>query len=84
MAKYDKTIESLKKRPIKADIRWDDLVSLLNYLGFVQLNGNGSRRKFYQKDRDLLIICHQPHPSPCIDKGCVKDVSEKLIDCGLI
>ena len=84
MAKHVKTIRSLKKRPIPSDIKWNDVVALLNSLGFTMLKGSGSRRKFYREESDLLIICHQPHPGSEIDKGCAKDICEKLTESGLI
>ena len=84
MAKHDKTIRALKKRPVSSDIKWDDVVALLTSLGFKMLKGSGSRRKFYCEESDLLIICHQPHPGSEIDKGCARDICEKLMESGLI
>lgn len=84
MSKHDRTIAALKKRPVPSNIRWDDVVSLLESKGFVLLTGRGSRRKFFNKDKDILIICHEPHPQSVIDKGCAKDICEKLEDNKII
>ena len=84
MAKHDKTIRSLKRRPVPSDIKWDDVVALLSSLGFRMLKGSGSRRKFFHEEEDLLIICHQPHPGSEIDRGCARDICEKLTESGLI
>ena len=53
-------------------------------LGYELLKRKGSRRKFFNRQKNLLIICHQPHPNPDVDKGCVEDVVSHLIDNGII
>ena len=78
MSKHDKNLKRLCANPTPADIKWDDLVGVLKHLGYTLITGAGSRRKFYHKGRDALIICHQPHPSPDVDKGCVANVVEHL------
>ena len=84
MAKHDRTVSALRKRPIPSNIRWDDVVSLLKSLGFELVKGSGSRRKFFNKDKNVLIICHEPHPQSYIDKGCASDIHEKLKENELI
>ncbi|WP_404826823.1 hypothetical protein [Ferribacterium limneticum] len=42
------------------------------------LKGSGSRRKFFHRGKNALIICHEPHPSPNVDKSCIADVIEHL------
>lgn len=78
MSKHSKTLEKLCRIPTPGDIKWDDLQALLKHLGYKVLNGRGSRRKFYNQTIDDLIICHEPHPSPEVDKACVDDVVEHL------
>lgn len=84
MSRHEKTLAKLRAKPPAADLKWDALKSLLLHLGFELLNGSGSRRKFYHRARNLLIICHEPHPSPNVDKGCVADVAERLKQYGWI
>lgn len=48
------------------------------------MKNNGSRRKFYNKEKDALIVCHEPHPSPNVDKGFIADVIEHLKAYGFI
>lgn len=45
-------IDKLRARldPMPKNFTWDELVTLLNYNGFVRQNGKGSRRKFYNVD----------------------------------
>lgn len=84
MSKHEKSLAKLRASPPSSDFKWDDLVSLLKHLGYKKLNNSGSRRKFYNQERDLLIVCHEPHPSPNVDKGCLVDVVEHLETNGVI
>lgn len=84
MSTYKKTLGKLSRTPTPSDVKWDDLKSTLEHLGYDMLKGGGSRRKFYHKDKNALIICHEPHPSPDIDKGCIADVVEHLKIHGFI
>ena len=84
MAQHDKTLKRICAKPTPADIRWSELKVLLEQLGYVMQPGKGSRRKFYHAGKGALIICHEPHPSPELDKGCVDDVVEHLKAYGFI
>lgn len=87
MAKHDKTLVKICAKPTPSDVRWNDLASLLLSLGYVMLPAGktgGSRRKFFHKGKDALISCHQPHPSPDVDKGCIDDVVDHLKTHGFI
>lgn len=86
MSKYQKIIDRLRSKKQPSDIKWTELASLLKHLGYVMLpaKGGGSSRKFFHAEKKILFICHQPHPSPCVDKGCVADVSEHLKENGFI
>jgi len=81
MTKHQKTIFRVCSSQTPSDIRWDELQAALESVGYVVLKTGrtgGSRRKFYNKDKDDLIILHEPHPSKIVDKGAVKDVAEHL------
>lgn len=84
MAKHEKALAKLCSTPPSSDIKWHELKSVLEHLGYEEKKGNGSRRKFFHKKKDALIICHQPHPSPDVDKGCIADVIEHLKTYGFI
>lgn len=74
MGKHDKTLARMRKKPVPSDIKWDEMAAALKHLGYELLKNQGSRRKFYHREKDLLISCHEPHPQPDVDKGCVADV----------
>lgn len=87
MSKHEKNLARLSATPVPADIKWDELTGVLRYLGYNSLKtgrSGGSRRKFHHKDKDALICCHEPHPSPDVDKGCIADVVEHLKAHGFI
>lgn len=84
MSRHDKAIARLIAVPTPADFPWSDLVSLLKRLGYRLLKNSGSRRKFYHQGKDALIICHEPHPSSNVDRGCVVAVVEHLREHGFI
>lgn len=78
MSKHQKALERLCATPPAADLKWQELKGVLEHLGYNMLKGSGSRRKFFHAEKQALIICHQPHPSPNVDKGCIADVIEHL------
>ena len=78
MSRQQKALERLCARPTPSDIKWQELKSVLEHLGYQLLTNSGSRRKFFHPETKALIICHEPHPAPTIDKGCVTDVVEHL------
>jgi predicted RNA binding protein YcfA (HicA-like mRNA interferase family) len=84
MSKHVKALAKLCASPTPASVRWDELRAVLEHFGYEVKHGSGSRRKFFHKQRDLLIICHEPHPSPEVDKGCVADVVAHLKANGFI
>lgn len=84
MSKHAKALAKLGAAAPPADLKWEELKALLGHLGYTMLKGSGSRRKFYHRGKDALIVCHQPHPSATVDKGCVADVAAHLKAHGFI
>ena len=84
MSKHQKALERLCATPPASDIKWQELKGVLEHLGYTMLKNSGSRRKFFHHEKKALIICHQPHPSPNVDKGCIADVIEHLKTNGFI
>ncbi len=84
MTRRSKALDKLAATPPPANFKWADLVSVLGYLGFEMITNSGSRRKFFHREKDVLIICHQPHPSPNVNKGCIAAVVEALRNNGFL
>lgn len=78
MSKQSKALEKLCREPTPANFKWVELAGLLSSLGYEELSGSGSRKKFFHREKDLLIACHKPHPNPDVDKGCIVDVVKHL------
>ncbi|MCP4680928.1 MAG: type II toxin-antitoxin system HicA family toxin [Desulfobacterales bacterium] len=78
--KHRKTLESIFKRPVSGNIRWNDVVSMLKALGAeIDDRRTGSRVHIELQGKDLLQ--HRPHPSPCMDRGAVAALRKFLELC---
>ena len=84
MSKHLKALARLVATPTPSDLKWSELKGVLEHLGYRMLKNSGSRRKFFHEGKQALIICHEPHPSPIVDKGCIVDVVEHLRLYGFI
>lgn len=84
MSRHQKALERLCASPPPANFKWADLRAILEHLGYDMLKNTGSRRKFVHRETKAIISCHEPHPSPDVDKGCIADVVEHLRRNGLI
>lgn len=87
MSKHEKILLKMCRTPPPSDLRWDEMVVVLQGLGFEQYKAGktgGSRRRFVHGETKIIILCHEPHPSPNVDKGCVVQVVGHLRDHGFI
>ena len=73
MGKKDKLIQKLKTIP--KDFTFDEMLSLLEYLGFSVI-------KFYKGD--MVIILHKPHPRKELLEYQLKQILDILMKEGLI
>ena len=79
--KHRKTFDDIFSTPVKANIVWSDIESLLLALGAEISQGGGSRVRI--KLNDVWAVFHRPHPQKETDKGAVKAVREFLISAGV-
>jgi hypothetical protein len=79
--KQRKTLEAIFTDPIKSNILWADIESLLLSLGALTKEGAGSRVAFSLNGVDIIV--HRPHPRKETDKGAVKSVRKFLINTGV-
>lgn len=82
MSKLDKKLNRLRSKP--TDFRWQDVEYIFSKLGFTKIEGDGSRVKFYNQEKDLLTLFHKPHPSPNVKHYAIKQMLEFLIENGYI
>ena len=75
------TLAANFETPTRADIDWDDVVSLLSGLGAEVSEGRGSRVRVALNG--VRAVFHRPHPRKVTDKGAVKSVRDFLIQAGV-
>lgn len=81
MSKHQKALQRLFSKP--TDFKWNELCSLLDHIGFKRLEGDGSRVKFFHKEKNVLISLHKPHPEKIIKEYVVRNVIKKLKKMGV-
>jgi len=81
MGRKQKLLDRLYSRP--KDFRWSELTKLLKGYGYTQLEGKGSRVKFYLETPRNLIVIHQPHPGEILKGYQIKDVIKNLKRIGV-
>ncbi len=80
--KHRKILERIFTRPASGNIKWQEVVALLQACGAsIDDTRTGSRVYIELKGKDLLQ--HRPHPSPCLDKGAVAALRKFLSMCGI-
>ena len=81
MSKHKATLAAVFADPVKADIRWGDIESLLRHHGAEISEGNGSRVRVILNDAKATF--HRPHPRPDTDKNAVRSVRTFLEQAGV-
>ena len=76
--KQRKTYDAIFATPIRRNIIWNDVVSLVEALGGTVIQGDGSRIRFSLNDISLNI--HSPHPQKELKRYQVKAVRAFLIE----
>jgi len=79
-SKQQKILRDLFEDPIRANIDWSDVESLLKTLGKVT-EGSGSRVRTFVNGK--VATFHRPHPEKETDKGTVKSVRRFLREVGV-
>ena len=83
MSKKNKLIDRLLKKP--KDFTFDEMESLLSYLGYeLKKGGTDSGVKFIKDGSNEVINFHKPHPSGILKRYVLDQVIEKLRKDGLL
>ena len=80
-SKPARTLAAIFANPVRADIRWADIESLLRALGADIEQGSGSRVRISLNGRRMVF--HAPHPQPTIIKDAVRSVRRFLLEAGI-
>jgi predicted RNA binding protein YcfA (HicA-like mRNA interferase family) len=76
MSKQDKLLDKL--RQCGNTFEWNDIVVLLERIGYEKQEMAGSRVRFMNKDNDHIIRLHKPHPENDIKGGALRDIKTQL------
>ena len=82
MGRKDKLLARLQGRP--KDFSWSELQALMKHLGYAELTGRGSRRKFIHTETQRIVSLHKRHPDDTLLDYQVKYVLEFLEQQGEI
>ena len=80
-SKHLKTLKLVFETPVKSNIPWKDIESLLTSLASLKEEGNGSRIRFIVNG--VFATFHRPHPGKETDRGAVVSVKRFLINAGV-
>lgn len=80
-SKHTRTLAAIFENPVRADIRWADIDTLLRALGAEIKQGSGSRVRITLNDRRMTF--HEPHPQPTIVKDAVRSIRRFLLEAGV-
>lgn len=80
-SKHQKTLNAIFENPVKSNISWNDIESMLIALGAEVSEGAGSRVKVALNE--IKAVFHRPHPEKETDKGAIKSVRRFLTEAGV-
>ena len=81
MAKHERTLEAIFATPVRANILWNDIESLLRNKGAQITEGRGSRVRVALNG--VRAVFHRPHPEKETEKGAVRSVRQFLENAGV-
>ena len=79
--KQRQTLSSIFHSPVKANIVWSDIETLLLAMGAEIEEGSGSRVRVALNG--VRSVFHRPHPQKEADKAAVRDVRRFLTEAGV-
>lgn len=80
-SKKRKILADIFYNPLRSNIKWSDVESMLLALGALMEEGNGSRVRFLLNN--VMAIFHRPHPQKEMDKGALKSLRKFLVNSGV-
>jgi translation initiation factor IF-3 len=79
--KQTKVLEAIFEEPVRANINWQDVESLLKALRAEITEGRGSRVRVSLNGRKAVL--HEPHPEKEMKKAAVRSLRGFLIEAGV-
>lgn len=78
---HRKTLIAIFDNPVRSDVAWKDIESLIFALGGDLSEGRGSRIRIALNG--VRAVFHRPHPQKETDKGALKSVRRFLVEAGI-
>lgn len=82
MGKHDQTLKAIFADPVRSNIRWSDIETMLVARGADISEGSGSRVRIALNG--VRAVFHRPHPKKETDKGAVKSMRRFLTEVGVV
>ncbi len=79
--KQQKILRHIFDDPVRADVKWSDIESLLEGVGAEISEGRGSRVRIFLNG--VRAVFHRPHPEKECDKGALKSIRRFLQEAGV-
>jgi hypothetical protein len=79
--KHRRTLEAIFESPIRSNIPWQGIESMLEAMGAEISEGEGSRVRIALNG--VRAVFHRPHPQKETDKGAVKSMRRFLNEAGV-
>ncbi len=76
--KQERILQAIFEHPVRADIEWRDVESLLLAVGAEITEGRGSRKRVALNG--VRATFHEPHPQKELKKGAVSAVRDFLAE----
>ncbi|MCP3891672.1 MAG: type II toxin-antitoxin system HicA family toxin [Desulfobulbaceae bacterium] len=82
MPALSKALDKLQNKP--TDFKWPQVERIMLHFGYKLLQGDGSRVKFYNKEKNSLLLLHKPHNPKTLRPYQVDLIINKLKEDGYI
>ncbi len=80
-SRHRKTLEAIFKKPVPANLEWNNIEALFIALGAKQIEGSGSRVRF--ELNGIVATFHRPHPQKEAKRYQVRDARRFLEGAGI-
>jgi len=80
-SKHHRTLQAIFENPVRSNIAWADIESMLKAYGAQISEGRGSRVRIAL--REMRAVFHRPHPHKETDRGAVKSMRRFLTMAGV-
>ena len=80
-SKHQKTLHAIFDNPVRANIPWREVETMLIALGAIVEEAEGSRVAMMLNG--VAAVFHRPHPRKETDKGAVKSMRRFLLEAGV-